>query len=68
MKHRNVITVLTTWLAVTVAPLAAQSAAVDPVTLAKYDANRDGRLDAAEITAMPPVEHGVSILEELVGG
>ena len=45
--------IVTTLLAGAVTPTSAQSAAtVDSVTLAKYDANRNGRLDASEIATM----------------
>lgn len=52
MKPHQGLPFLSSMLALAIAPVAAQSAAVPPATLAKYDANRNGRLEAAEIAAM----------------
>jgi hypothetical protein len=47
---------LTVGCALLLVPAVAQVPATDPVLLAKYDTNRNGRLDPAEIAAMPAAD------------
>jgi outer membrane receptor protein involved in Fe transport len=71
MKQKNLFALLTILLVTAVVPMSAQSAPIDAVALAKYDANRNGRLDPAELATMEadqPKSTGVGSASSQPGG